>query len=542
MSSGQPLASAVGYDILKAGGNAADAAIAMAAVLAVVEPHSTGLGGDMFCLWYDNSSREVSCVNGSGASPGALTWELVQNNFPGNGNGKSIDPSRFRESALAVTVPGCAQGWQDVYDKYGSKKLTLLQILEPAIQFAEEGFPVAPITSYHWRKGMEKITQWVDSGEEAIPLTTADGIAPLPGDIFSNPDMARVLRNLALHGAKEGFYQGPAGQAIVEAVIRHGGCMTLQDLENHRSTFPEPIFAEYRDCKLWQAPPNGQGVAALIALSGLRHLETAGIINPPIEKVGTLDSYHALMEMMRLGFGDANAHVADSNHMKVTNQWLLDTKRIGERVERLFDLKKATVQGVPDASSSTINFQVLDSEGNAISFVNSNYMTFGTGIVPKGCGFVLQNRGFGFSLEPFHANSIAPNKRPFHTIIPAILTHSDTNELYASISNMGRTMQPQGHLQLTVGMLAGGLDPQTVIDMPRFCIADGTQNGKIYLEEGVDEKIVTALKRRGHLIDANIRGRERVLFGTAQIIKRDRTTGVIWAGSDGRADGCSLGF
>ena len=416
----------------------------------------------------------------------------------------------------------------------------MLELLEPAARLAEEGFPVAPVTSYHWKSGMRQITKWLGE-EEEVPLSV-NGRGPEPGDIIQNKDLANVLRQLGQQGAK-GFYQGIIGRAIVESVQKHGGCLAMEDLAQHSSTFPEPIFAEYKDVKLWQVPPNGQGVAGLVALSGLQHLESKSII-PPIspETMASTNTYHSLLEMMRLGFADATAHVGDPDHMAVKSSWLLDKQRIGKRAEKIFDPHRARIQGMPDASSCTVSFQVVDEDGNAISFVNSNYMGFGTGIVPKGCGFTLQNRGFGFTLKAGHPNAPAPGKRPFHTIIPGMLTHGDTDELYATISNMGGNMQPQGHLQLTVAMLAGGLDPQAAIDMPRFCINDGSQGGTAYMEEGFSETIINELISRGHFLRANITGHDRSVFGRAQIIKRDRTTGVLWAGSDGRADGCAMGF
>ena len=539
VATSQPLASSVGYDILKAGGNAAYAAIAIAATLAVVEPCSTGLGGDMFCLWYDEAQKKVSCINGSGKSPESLSWERIQEAHP-NEDG-TINKENFRDSSLAVTVPGAAMGWEDVYKKHGSGTFTFLQLLEPAIQFAEEGFPVAPITSYHWRAGMSQITKWLDGADENIPFMTDDGLPPMPGSIIRNPDMARVLRDLGTLGAAKGFYEGKTGEAIVEKVNKHGGCISMKDLQNHTSTFPHPIKAEYRGCSLWQVPPNGQGIAGLVALTGLAHLEEKGVVDEDLQ-VGSTEAYHVMMEMMRLGFADLKAHVADLDHMQVSTDWLLDKERIGARAEKLFDPDKAVVQGVPDASSCTVSFQVVDTNGNAISFVNSNFMGFGTGMVPGGCGFSLQNRGFGFSLEKGHPNEIGPGKRPFHTIIPGMLTHNDSNELYATLSNMGGNMQPQGHFQLTVDLLAGELDPQAAIDMPRFCIVDGTQQGKVFMEEGIDEDVIDELKDKGHILESKIRGQERSVFGRAQIIKRDRTTGVLWAGSDGRADGCAIGF
>jgi gamma-glutamyltranspeptidase/glutathione hydrolase len=256
-----------------------------------------------------------------------------------------------------------------------------------------------------------------------------------------------------------------------------------------------------------------------------------------------------MIEMMRLGFADARAFVCDEEYFKSkgtncntsSSEFLLDKDRISERAKKVFDSENASIQGIPDPTSCTVSFQVVDKDGNAVSFVNSNFMGFGTGLVPDGCGFTLQNRGAGFSLEESHPNVIEPRKRPFHTIIPAMITHADTDELYATLSNMGGFMQPQGHMQLTVA-LASGLDPQAAIDQPRFCIADGTHNGTVLIEEGLDDMNILALSKRGHNMITNVKGFSKAIFGKAQIIKRDRETGVLWAGSDGRSDGCAVGF
>lgn len=541
VATGQPLASSVGLDLLRKGANAADAAIGIAAVLCVTEPCSTGLGGDMFCLYYDAVTKNVSAINGSGKSPGRLNLDVLKRDFPSPDESHGVNLDEFRFSAHAVTVPGTARGYEDLLRRHGSGKFTLRELLEPAANLAEEGFPVAPITAYHWNSGMGQIKKWVE-GDAAVPLTV-DGVhAPQAGDVIKNPDLARALRDLGENGASAGFYEGTTGKAIVEAVQKHGGLMTIEDLKNHASTFPEPISANYRHVRLWQVPPNGQGVAGLIALKGLAYLEKQGIC-PKIQP-GTADAYHTMIEMMRLGFADARREVCDLDFMKDgrVQDYLLDTERIERRAEELFDLNKATIAGTPLPSSCTVSFQVVDGDGNAVSFVNSNFMGFGTGIVPDGCGFTLQNRGFGFSFEPGHPNIVEPNKRPYHTIIPGIITYSDTNDLYASISNMGGNMQPQGHVQLLLNMVAGGMDPQSAIDFPRFCIADGTQGGDVLIEDGVPGDELQDLLQRGHNLKMHIRGHGRAVMGRAQVIKRNRDTGVLWAGSDGRADGCAIGF
>ena len=498
--------------------------------------------GDMFCLYYDSKERSVSAINGSGCSPSKLTMEVASADCPDGKGG--VDLEKFHASAHVVTVPGAARGYEDLLKRHGSGKFTLAQLLEPAAVLAEEGFPVSPVTAHHWKSGMHLIERWL-SEDEPVPLTVDGKNGPNAGDIIVNTDYARVLKELGAKGASDGFYGGATGEAIAAAVQKHGGKLTVEDLKAHTSVFPEPVSTEYRGVRLWEVPPNGQGVAALVALTGLRHLEEKGLcpkLSP--ELVGkSADAYHVMMEMTRLGFEDARAQVACPCHTKVTNEWFVDADRIGKRAEELFDPKKAMAKGVPTPSSCTVSFQVADKEGNAISFVNSNFMGFGSGIVPKGCGFSLQNRGCGFTLDDLdHPNCLASGKRPYHSIIPGMITFADTNELHSTISNMGGNMQPQGHLQLTVDMVAGGMNPQQAIDLPRFCIADGTRDGKIFLEEGIAKEVLEELKEMGHDLLVNIGGHDRAVFGRAQIIKRDRKTGVYWAGSDGRADGCAIGF
>ncbi|KAL7493152.1 hypothetical protein ACHAWT_006750 [Skeletonema menzelii] len=443
----------------------------------------------------------------------------------------------------AVTVPGAAQGWEDTINKFGSGKLSLLQLLEPAIKLAEEGFPVSTLTALRWTQQIDCITKWytpeeIDGGKVEMSID-GKGMAPKPGQLFRNPHLANVLRNLGEYGAQEGFYKGFPGQSIVETIRKHGGVMTMEDLTNHnQSTYPEPIKVSYRGIDVWECPPNGQGISGLIALEGLNALEQNKLLTCSL----LTDMLHAQIEMMRLGFGDARSFVCDPDFVKQDKSKLLNKERISKRALELFDSENAVAQGTPTPSSCTVSFQVVDELGNAMSFVNSNYMGFGTGLTPKNCGFTLQNRGAGFSLELSHPNALAPRKRPYHTIIPAMLTHSDTGELYATLSNMGGFMQPQGHMQLVVELVANGLDPQTAVDAPRFCILDGSQNGKVFIETGFNEDTISKLATFGHDMEPNVSGHEREIFGRAQIITRDRGTGILAAGSDGRADGCALGY
>jgi gamma-glutamyltranspeptidase/glutathione hydrolase len=564
VASSQPLASSTGLQILLQGGNAADAALAMAAALAVTEPCSTGLGGDMFSLYYESKSKSVHCVNGSGRCPAGLSLDAIRKKYPSSGSEGGVDVDKHRHSVDAITIPMAARGWEEFYNRHSSGKFTFGELLEPAAKLAEGGFPVAPMTSMYWCNGVETLVKkWHGENDgKDIPISNplmVEGTdrGPRPGEIIKNPDMAKVLRSLGSKGATKGFYESSAGEAIVSAVQKFGGCMTMDDLKEDQTqcTFPESIFVKYKGLKVHQIPPNGQGIAGLIALSGLNSLEENGQIpvidsNAASKDLSGWNSsqlWHAMIEMMRLGFGDARKFVCDEEFCLEkerdikTHEYLLDESRISEKVKTVFDAERATVQGIPDPTSCTVSFQVVDKDGNAVSFVNSNFTGFGTGLVPDGCGFTLQNRGAGFSFEDDHPNVIEPGKRPYHTIIPAMVTHADTDELYATISNMGGFMQPQGHMQLTVA-LANGLDPQAAIDQPRFSIADGTHNGVVMLEEGVNDETVSTLEKQGHRLVKNVSGYDRSIFGKAQIIKRVRETGVLWAGSDGRSDGCAMGF
>ena len=541
VATSQPLAVAAGLDALAQGGNAADAAIAAAAALNVTEPTSTGIGGDCFALYYDAGTRRVSALNGSGRAPAALTLERLQR----EGFGEQLPPFH----PYTITVPGACAGWCDLSAAHG--RLPLDRLLAPAIRLAEEGFPVAPITAYFWQRGAERQLRQAPGGLE---LTVA-GRAPHPGEIFRNPGLARALRVVA-EGGKDAFYQGEIAAAIAAVVKKAGGCLSAADLAAHRSTWEEPVSVTYRGLRVWECPPNGQGLAALL---GLNLLEGLDLDNLPPLSAGRL---HLEVESMRLAFADARWYVADPASNPAPLEWLLSKEYAAER-RRLIDPSRATLDqahGTPFSASDTVYLSVVDGEGNACSFINSNYMGFGTGIVPSGWGFSLQNRGHNFSLDPAHPNALAPGKRPYHTIIPALATRpgqapggwdsSSTavptgvavptgEELYASFGVMGGFMQPQGHLQVVVALVDDGLDPQAALDRPRFCVADGTAGGRLALEEGVPPQVMAELVEMGHPVEA-ISGYARALFGRGQIILRDPESGVLWGGSDPRSDGCAM--
>ncbi|MEX1248153.1 MAG: gamma-glutamyltransferase family protein [Anaerolineales bacterium] len=520
VAASQPLAVAAGLEILRSGGNAADAAVATAAALNVTEPTSTGLGGDCFALFYDAASKKVTALNGSGRSPAGLDLDLLKK----QGFDRELPPYH----AHTVTVPGAAAGWCDLIEKHG--RMTLDQILAPAIRLAEEGFPVAPITSYFWARGAANQLSKAANGVEL----TLDGRAPKPGEIFRNPGLARTLKTLA-KGGKRAFYQGEIGQAIAEAVRQSDGVLAIEDLAAHESTWDKPISTIYRGFRLWECPPNGQGLAALLALNILEGFDLG-----QLEPLGP-ERLHLMIEAMRLAFADTRWFVADPQTDPAPLEDLL-SKDYAKKQRTLIDRGQANLRfehGLIGRSSDTVYFSVVDGEGSACSFINSNYYGFGTGLVPKGWGFTLQNRGYGFSLDPNHPNALGPRKRPYHTIIPALLTHADNNALFACFGVMGGFMQPQGHMQVAIALIDDGLDPQAALDRPRFCIEDGTAGGTVAIEEGIPAETLAALAAFGQP-GRQVSGMERALFGRGQVILRDRASGVLWAGSDPRADGLAM--
>ena len=547
VASSQPLATAAGLEILSQGGNAADAAVATAAALNVTEPTSTGLGGDMFALFYEAGTGQVTALNGSGRAPASLTLDLLRKN--GFGARATHTVPEGYESPLppyhpyTITVPGACAGWCDLIERHGT--LGLPAVLTPAIRLAEEGFPVAPVTSHFWRRAAERQLKSALNGIEM----TLGGRGPNPGELFRNPGLAHTLKTIA-GGGKKAFYEGEIAEAIASTVQQADGCLTVDDLAAHVSTWDEPILTTYGGLCLWECPPNGQGITALLALN---ILEGFDLPSDPL----SADRLHLEIEALRLAFADTRWYVADPRVVHVPIDELISKDYATERRKRI-DPKKATLdqqRGMPVAGSDTVYFCVVDKWGNACSFINSNYMGFGTGIVPAGgivphgWGFTLQNRGHNFSLEPGHPNVLAPGKRPYHTIIPALVTReqrvessnpltSTHHSLFSAFGVMGGFMQPQGHLQVFLA-LAQGIDPQSALDMPRFCISDGTAAGEVALEDGIPAEIIYDLSRRGHLV-REVTGWERALFGRGQIILRDPQAGVLTGGSDPRADGCAM--
>ncbi|RDW60403.1 gamma-glutamyltransferase family protein [Aspergillus mulundensis] len=567
----QPLAAAAGQKILSEGGNAADAAIAVAAALNVTEPSSTGIGGDMFCLFYDAATKKIHSLNGSGRYPGSATLEKIKadlNATPDEAGGIPL------HSPLAVTVPGAAAGWVDTVEKFGSGKLSLQQVLRPAIELAEDGFAVSELASYFWHESEKLLREASPNSHEMLKADpkAQDGFrSPLAGEILKNPTMAQTFRSLAAEG-KKGFYEGRVAQEIVNVIQSLGGYMTLEDLKAHAETGTqetEAISLKFngqniadkqtagtddetnQGVEIWEHPPNGQGIVALMALGILQELEKSGKIPAFKEEQHNSAEYlHAIIESLRIAFADASWFVTDPDTTPVPTKELLSPAYLASRA-KLFNPNAATDildHGSPAHNHcDTVYFAVTDSAGNGISFINSNYAGFGSGIIPKGCGFTLQNRGANFSLSPNHPNVLAPNKRPYHTIIPAMITNVSDNSLHSVYGVMGGFMQPQGHVQVLLNMLAFGYHPQAALDAPRICIAAGNPElGKkldrtVYVEEGISEGAVAGLRKLGHSVKV-LRGWERGMFGRGQIVRCHYDGGrlVYSAGSDLRGDGMAL--
>ena len=519
VAASQPLAVACGLNALQRGGTAADAAVAVAAALNLTEPDSTGLGGDAFALFYEACSQKVNSLNGSGRAPADLTLARLQN--------EGFEGGLPERHPYTITVPGACAAWCDLVERFG--RLPLSTSLAPAIRLAEEGFPVAPVTATNWDISVRKVLNLSLNGREL----TIEGRAPHAGEIFRNPGLANTLKAIC-EGGKREFYEGSLAGKIVAVVQKAGGCLSMADLAAHCSTWDEAISTVYRAKRIWECPPNGQGLAALLALNLLESFNLGSLAPYSPQRL------HLEIEAMRLAFLDARSYVADPKFSPIPIQELLSKNYAASR-RSLIQTGKVNLtleHGTPETSSDTVYFSVVDKEGNACSFINSNYMGFGTGIVPQGCGFSLQNRGLNFNLEAGHPNMLEPGKRPYHTIIPAMATNED-GSLYACLGVMGGFMQPQGHLQVLIAMLDDGLDVQAALDRSRFCIELEENGGGVALEEGIPVRTKTELAQIGHRVTIK-RHHERSLFGRGQIIWRDPGNGVLWGGSDPRADGCAM--
>jgi gamma-glutamyltranspeptidase/glutathione hydrolase len=516
VATSQPLASQVGLEVLKKGGNAIDAAIAMAAVLNVTEPMMTGIGGDMFALVYWAKTKELKGLNASGRAPRALNLEHFTKN-----NIKRI-PERGMET---ITVPGAFDGWTTLLDKYGTMKLA--DVLAPAIDYAENGFPVMEKTAEDWAAAVDTLKSTPAAAQNYL----VNGKAPQAGQIFRQPNLARTFRTLAA-GGRDAFYKGPIAGAIANYMRANGGFITLEDLASTKSDWVEPISTNYRGYQVYEIPPNGQGITALITLNILEGFDLAALRSQPSQY------YHTLIEATKLAFADRNRYIADPAFSKVPVAELLSKEYAAKR-RALIDPKKALDSPPPgdiNLGSDTTYFTVVDKDGNAVSFINSLFDSFGSGIVAGDTGIIMQNRGTAFSLDPKHPNVIAPGKRPFHTIIPAMVFKDD--QLFMSFGVMGGAIQPQGHVQVLVNLIDLKMSLQEAIDAPRFRFMTGRD---VLMEDELGSNVIGQLLKLGHL-KAKPPGILRSSMGGGQAILIDPINKTLLGASDQRKDGMALGY
>ena len=512
VATSQPLAANTGLDILKKGGNAIDAAVATAAMLTLVEPNSTSLGGDAFIMIYIAAEKKLVGINASGRAPYSMTLDAL--------NGKLEKHGMDRIGGIySVSVPGAVDGWFEVLEEYGT--MTMAEVLEPAIYYAEHGFPVSPIIADAWR-GLER-------NQEPSTRTTLllDGErAPRAGEVFRNPDLALTFRMLAEHG-RDAFYKGPIAEAIVAYSDQHDGFLTMKDFEDHTSTWVEPIFADYKNYRLYELPPNGQGIAALEMTKILGNVDLGAMGHNSAEYL------HYLIEAKKLAYADIQKWNGDPEFNHLPTEEIISTeygRRQFERIDatRAMERPESGISGNGD----TVLIEVMDEDHNAVSFIYSIYSGFGSGLVAPGTGFPLQNRAALFSREPGHINVVEPHKRPFHTIIPAMAFKD--GEFFMTFGAMGGAVQPQQHVQVFLNVVEFGMNAQQAVEIPRIN-HDGGLN--VTVEPGIDEAALTQLEAMGHEIR---RRTTRGGVGGAQLIMFDQLSGAMIGGSTPHKDGMAV--
>ncbi|MCY3001321.1 MAG: gamma-glutamyltransferase [Planctomycetota bacterium] len=518
-----PLASLAAIDTLKAGGSAVDAAIAANAVQALLEPTGCGLGGDLYAIVWDPKERKLAGYNGSGRSPATLTAEEFAR------RGLKRIPAL---GPLPVSVPGCVDGWFALHARFG--KLPMEQVLAPAIAHAREGAPVTELVAYYWGRSANTLKQFPGFAETFLP----GGRAPQKGDVFKNPRLANTLELLAKEG-RDAFYKGRVAREIEAYMKAQGGFLTAEDLAAHTGEWIAPVSLNYRGYDVWELPPNGQGIAALQMLGILEGFDIAGA------GFGSAQHVHRFVEAKKLAFEDRAELYADLDAMTVKIDDLISEryaaarrKLIGERAGRSYPV------GNPAADEGdTIYLTTADSSGMMVSLIQSNYRGMGSGMTPGELGFILQDRGELFDLTPGRANSYAPRKRPFHTIIPAFVTKD--GEPYLSFGVMGGATQPQGHVQIVMNLIDFQMNLQEAGDAPRI-LHDGsseptgermTDGGRVFLESGYPQETLRELVQRGHTVGTNVGD-----FGGYQAILWDRARGIYIGASESRKDGCAIGY
>jgi gamma-glutamyltranspeptidase / glutathione hydrolase len=518
VATSQPLASETGIDILRRGGNAVDAAIAMAAVLNVTEPHMTGIGGDAFAMVYWARTKKLEGLNASGRAPRALNLDYF----------RSRNMTDMPQTGMApITVPGAFDGWIALLERYGTMKLA--DLLAPAIAYAENGFPVMEKTSADWEPEVPKLKQTA----AAAATYLVDGRAPAPGAMFAQPNLARTFRVLA-RGGRDAFYRGDIARAIVDYCQKNGGFLTLEDFATQKHEWVEPISTTYRGHTVYELPPNGQGLTALLLLNILEGIDLKSLSGDASRY------YHTLIEATKIAFADRNRYIADPAFMKIPIAELL-SKDYAARRRALLNPSQAIdppSYGDVRTGNDTTYLSVIDKDRNAVSFINSIFLSFGSGIVAGDTGIVLHNRGSGFSLDPSHPNRFEPGKRPFTTLIPAMVFRD--GRLLMSYGVMGGDVQAQGHVQVLINLVDRGLNLQQAIDAPRVRYINGRN---VMMDDELTTDVIDDLVRRGHRRALPPAGMQhRALMGGGQAIMIDPVTNTLAGASDSRKDGLAIGY
>ena len=522
VATSHPLASQVGIDILKNGGNAIDAAIAANAAIGLMEPTGNGIGGDLFAIIWIEKEKKLYGLNASGRSPSDLDLDFFKTN-----NYSSIPAY----GPLPVSVPGCVDGWFELNERFGSMKMS--DILKPAIDYAENGFPVTELVSYYMELASNNFIKYPNFKETYF----IDGASPKKGELFKNIHLANTLRVIASEGRK-GFYEGEIAKIISEFIQEQGGFLSYDDLKNHKSEWVEPVSTNYRGYEVWELPPNGQGIAALQILNLLEGFDIKSM------GFGSAEYIHHFVEAKKIAFADRAKYYADPDFNKIPTQYLISKEYSNSRRAEINPNKAAkSVQAVNLENGDTIYLTTADSDGNMVSLIQSNYRGMGSGMVPPGLGFMLQDRGELFSLEEGHFNVYEPNKRPFHTIIPAFITKN--NKPYVSFGLMGGAMQPQGHAQIVINLIDFGMNLQEAGDAPRIRHQSSEQptggfmkdGGQLAIEQGFNYKEIRELIKKGHNIIYDLGS-----FGGYQAIMIDYISKIYFGASESRKDGSAIGY
>lgn len=541
----QPLASLIAIDILKQGGSAVDAAIAANAALGLMEPTGNGIGGDLFAIVWDPENEELVGLNASGRSPQSLTYEQMQEEL-----GDREDIPYW--GVLPVSTPGTVSGWQMLHDRYGN--LPMADLLAPTIEYAREGFPVSQVIAYYWESNIERFQNEDDlipddNWRETYLIADGDTMrAPQHGEIFRNPDLARTLEMIAEGGA-EAFYNGPIADTIDAYMQRIGGYLRKADLTAHESNWVDPVSVSYRGVEVYELPPNGQGIAALQMLNILKDYDLAAMGH------NSAPYLHVQTEAKKLAFEDRARFYADPDYYDIPIEGLLSEDYASRRraLISMDSVLQDVSHGDPESFMSdatrrleegdTIYLTVADSSGMMVSLIQSNYVGMGSGLVPDGLGFMLQDRGALFTMEEGHPNVYAPEKRPFHTIIPAFAMKDGAP--FLSFGVMGGGMQPQGHVQILCNMLDFGMNVQEAGDAARYRHYGSSQptggtmtdGGTLNLESGVSPEVVEALRQIGHTVEIDAGG-----YGGYQAIRWDPVNKVYIGASEMRKDGLVIGY